>query len=358
MNEAYILPIVGVIGEDFKFTDILMHLNAAKNYSSIKLCIDSVGGLIEAGLKIKDALINSGKNLFSTNIGNVASIAVSIFLSAPKQNRTFDPAKGIFLIHNPWVGIEGDAKFLKMAAKELTNYENELLNQYVNSTGSDTELLRAFMNENQPLNEKQIEQLGFAQIIKTAELKAVAKYNINLNTNKMTDNKDEKMNLLDKLLDKFEKMFAPKNLVLQDVNGIEIDFGAAITEPSQIIIGTQATINSDPANGEFTMPDGSKIKFEGGAVIEVSNEQQPPVMTNDAAIIAENEKLKVENSTNTNVIKALNKENNDLKAKLSEISTEYLKFKNQFSKSNISDIKAPETIVNIVSKNRKPYKTK
>ena len=106
----YSIPIYGVIGEDTKHTDVLLHLNNAQKYDAIKLLIDSPGGYIDEAEKMCKSIVSLGKPIFTTNTGDVCSAAVDLFLLASKPNRTFNPSRGQFLIHNPWGQFEGEGE--------------------------------------------------------------------------------------------------------------------------------------------------------------------------------------------------------------------------------------------------------
>lgn len=326
IEQSYMLPIVGIIGDKFKYTDLLMHLNAAKNATVLECIMDSPGGYIDEGLKITEALNKCGKIIKMRNSGDVASIAVSIFLTASKENRFFNPSKGQFLVHCPLVDpkdMQGNytAEDLTVMAKQLKSYESDLVKQYVNSTGSDSDILKAFMQENKPLTPEQISSLGFATI-EQPQFKAVAL----INTNKM-DNKEviDKLDKHESLLDKIHRKLFAKNIMLQDVNGVEIDFGDAVQTPDQVIVGVKGTVDGKPAEGEYTLADGKTYVFVAGELTEIKEPNQGNEME------VELEALKAENTELKSKIEAVNKMQEDAKKELETAKTEFKAFKAQFS---------------------------
>lgn len=327
----YILPIIGIIGEDFKYTDLLMHLNAASNETDIQLSINSPGGYIDEGLKIRDALLKSGKIIHANNIGDVCSIAVSIFLSAAKGLRSFDPAKGQFLIHNPLldpkdIDMQLRADDLTAMAKELNKIESELIKQYVQATGSTAEILSAFMAEEKPLTSEQIEQLGFAKV-EHIQVKAVALINLN-NMNDVKELK-ESMSKLEKAFEAIKNLFKPKNMVKMDVNNNEVDFGEAVQAEEQIVPGVTATVGGVPCEGDYTMQDGSIYKFEKGVLMEIVKPEVEDLKK-------ENEGLKTEVANLKDSEAKAKDELTQYKAKaeadLKKIQDEFTAFKGQFVK--------------------------
>lgn len=324
-RNMYLLPINGIIGEDFKVSDVLMHLNAAKNEPIIKLVINSIGGYTDEADKIEQALRNEKKIYYSTNSGDVASAAVQLFLVAPKENRTFDPSKGQFLIHMPFLmpedgGATGTAEDIEMVVEEMKDLEKEIAKKYQKATGTSANILSGFMKENTPLTDEQIQSLGFATIIKPT-FKAVAYFkNNNMETKEVT----EKLGVLENLMNKVMNFIKPKNIMLQDANGNELDFGEIIEDPSQIVVGVTATVAGQPAEGEYTMPDGTTYVFAGGAL----NEIRPP----ESAEMAE---LKKQNQELQDKLVAKEQEFETFKTQAEQqilnVKNEFVKFRNQFS---------------------------
>lgn len=358
----YIIPIIGEIGKDFKSSDLLMHLNSAKESDTILLIIDSPGGDLDESRKMRKLLADSKKVLYSKNSGDVASAAVELFLAPPIQNRRFYPEKGQLLIHNPYLqgseldqmGFVLDADTLESMSLESKKIEKDLVVQYSKDTGTDAKILKAFMDENTPLTTDQIEKLGFA-VIEKHELKAVAYININKQKEMEQKEIEKKLTSIESLLQGFKNIFKHKALMVQDATGKEIDFGADITAPEQIVVGIMATVDGSPAEGDYTMADGSVYKFVGGELKEIV-----AAMDEAEALKKENEQLKGEIAE----MKAKSKENevalNALKAEstkqLKAIETEFLNFKNQYSKENPPSNNGIDNPDN--NKVRKPFKTK
>ena len=351
-DSVYLLPINGVIGEDFTYRDLLLHLNSAKNYTTINLLINSVGGFVDEGINICEALTNSGKIITATNSGDIMSIAVSIFLTAPRQNRTFNPAKGKFLIHNPFADPSDlnfilDAETLSEMAKEMKSLENKIAKEYELKTGTPLDILKAFMNEEKYLSPEQIESLGFATIIKQP-VKALALISLNKKDKMNEKEQGEKIGRIEAALNKLLKaLFPAKNMILQDVNGNELDFGEAIQAPEQIIVGVEASVAGSPASGEFILEDGTTFKFEGGKLVEIIKPE--PVENPESEMAKEIEALKAElaakNLALTAMESAKNKAETDLenvRKDLKLISTDFTAFKNQFSKGDPAKVVTPE----------------
>lgn len=320
----YTLPIIGIIGEDqndgnqyFRISDLLMHLNAAKDYDSIHLKIGSDGGDLDDSLKMKDLLLKTGKIIRSSNIGNVASAAVDLFLLPEKiENRIFDPTKGLFLIHNPWGTVEGDSETFSAASKEFSFYEDMLAKSYSKKTGTPIEVIKGFMDQDVPLSQDQISELGFATI-KKMQFKAVAR--INKKTDKkMNEEIKKELTGIKAMLDSVKKMFKPKAILIQDVEGNEIDF-PEIENESDIAVGSRATVNGEAANGTYTLPNGVQYIFEAGNLTEIIPAEEDGQETVEA--------LKAENSKLKEQINKMNETNSVLSKKVSETEKDFESFK-------------------------------
>jgi ATP-dependent protease ClpP protease subunit len=329
-DSIYLLPIQGVIGKDFKYTDVLMHINAAKNSTYIKLLVDSPGGYIGEGEKIREALVSTGKVMFAANTGDVASYAVTLFEIAPKGNRVYDPAKGQFLIHMPFVtpedGVSGTASDLDIIAKELKKLQNNIVTEYVKATGSDMAVLEGFMNENIPLTPEQVESLGFATV-QRVQLKAVAYFKPINDMDNLEITK--KMGVLETLLNKVASFIMPKALMLQDVNGKEVDFGPDVQTPEQIAVGVKATVDGTPAQGDVTMASGEVYQFEAGVLKAIVPKADAP--DPNAELKAENEALKAELSAMKAEAMAAKTHETESVKQLKTVQDAFAAFKNEFS---------------------------
>ena len=272
---TYTINIVGVIGEQYLFTDLLQDLNNAKEFDSIHLAINSVGGYVNEAEKMIEAINNTGKFITSSNTGDVASAASKIFTIPTIENRTFYQNRGVFLIHNPWGAVEGDSAELKEYSDELKKIEDSYAKWYSSQTGTDVSIIKSLMSENVPLSPEQVESFGFAKL-GYIEVLAVAKLQTNINNKQMTEEQTkefaEKVGLIDGLLDKAKALFKkdePKAIMLSDVEGNELDF-PGVQAPEEITVGVEVLLAGEPANGSFTQPDGTIYVVEGGKLIEIT----------------------------------------------------------------------------------------
>ena len=123
---------------------------------------------------------------------------------------------------------------------------------------------------------------------------------------------------IEALLNKVVAFFAPKNLMVQDATGKELDFGPEIETPEQIVVGVKATVDGVPAEGDYTMASGQVYKFVAGVLSEI---MEPEADEPDA----EKEQLKAE-------LAEAQKQLAEATNKLETVSGEMVKFKAEFAK--------------------------
>ena len=126
------IDIIGVIGQDYFYSDFLTDYANAKQQGLIELHINSLGGSVVEGFAIADFIKQHSADFLSvTNSGNVASIATTIFFALPFEKRTYDINKGFFVIHNPFVPNEAientTAQGLSEASEKLKEIEDKIV---------------------------------------------------------------------------------------------------------------------------------------------------------------------------------------------------------------------------------------
>ena len=331
-----IIEISGELGVTYTYQDALLAVERTKVADNLTLRIGSVGGYVEETEKIYNLFKSTNKVTRTENSGDVASSAVKLFLLAPKGQRFFDENKGVFLIHNPFGTLEGDADMLKEASKELEKIENEFINFYYQNTGASKEVLKGFMQINEPLTTEQIETLGFATI-KKQEFKAVAK--LNNNKMEMTEEKLEKK--FDTFFDKMKNYLKKKDvkaIMLKDANDVELNF--EVETETEITVGTKVMAD----DGDYVMPDGRTFVIAGNEITEIKEAAADD--TEDVeALKTEIAELKTQIETFT--------------AEKSKMETEIVAFKKEMKsvfKAKKEDNPTPQKPVEPKS-DRKPYKT-
>ena len=292
------IEIIGVIGQDYFYSDFLTDYANAKQQGLIELQINSLGGSVVEGFAIADFIKQHSTDFISvTNSGNIASIATTIFFALPFEKRTYDINKGFFVIHSPFVPNEAientTAQGLADASEKLQEIEDKILADIVKATGADKEAVKALMVVDKPLTIEQIKAFNIANV---EELKVVAFFNQN-NINEMNKNEVEEIvsKANESLLDKIKAVFVKKVVALSvtDAEGNLVNF-PDVEEGTELKVGDKAEGN---VTGDVLLADGRTLVMADGVITEIK------------------EKVEVEETPNEE-LEALKAENADLKKQL------------------------------------------
>lgn len=316
------IEITGVIGEQTTLASVISQVKKVQNVSELEVRINSVGGLVTEGFLIYDYLKNLQLNITTIADSFCASIATVIFMAGNK--RVIKPNTE-FMIHAPHVQPEEslNAGQLQMYADEMLKCEKQLIDFYENNTNLTKDELKPLLQNDTYLTSEQARNFGFSNSDEIPQLKAVAMYNINLDNNQKMNVEDK--NWLDKQFSKIENLFKikAKALLLQDSNGVEINFTELETGATPQV-GDVATIDGQPAEGTYVMPqlEDASVVFVSGAVTEII----PYVEEEDELAKAKQRVAELEAQIETSKKDALEKENQLLNAQ-----ADFLNFKKEFS---------------------------
>jgi len=279
--------IKGIIGTDYTYTQLLTDF-AACGVEMIDLYIDSPGGDVQQGNDMADFIQSKAERFLSvSNSGDVASIAAPIFLALPYEKRLFNPAKGVALIHNPYLPPESMADMdttadgLALISNIMRQEEAQMSKFMAKQTGTDVDVIAEFMKINEPLSVDQLKAMHFAQIV---EYKAVAFFKPNQITEKMNTEDVEKIidkkndSLFDRIVARF---FPPKAVALMvtDATGAMIEFPDVLEggEPKE---GDTAKLDTGAPvpDGDVVMADGKTFTFAGGKLTKVTDAVEEPAV--------------------------------------------------------------------------------
>jgi ATP-dependent protease ClpP protease subunit len=131
----------GVITENYHL-EVKRQLQANSQADTIILHIQSPGGSVYAGYNTYHLLKSSGKKIKTIIEGEAQSIATFIALAGD----TVEIRKpSVFMIHNPFAGLEGDADKMLNGASELRNIENDMATVYSMKTRIPVEEIKEMM---------------------------------------------------------------------------------------------------------------------------------------------------------------------------------------------------------------------
>ena len=154
------LSIYGIIGDYWDELDAKDVVTAIEAISkpNITVRIHSDGGSVFAGLAIYNALVRHPANIIVEIDALAASTASIIAMSGTVRM----PENAFMMIHNPLVGVRGEAKELLAKAALLVKIKDSLVKVYTDKTGQTTEKVSEMMDDETWLTAREAKDLGFA----------------------------------------------------------------------------------------------------------------------------------------------------------------------------------------------------
>ena len=142
--------------------------NELKNLdvSTINLRINSGGGDVFAAIAISNLLKNHKANVIA-HIDGLAASAATIITSA--CDKVIMPKNALFMIHNPWTVVGGEAKDMIKTAEQLDKVKNSIINTYKSKTNLEIEEISKLMDEETWLDSYEAKEKGFIDEISDEE---------------------------------------------------------------------------------------------------------------------------------------------------------------------------------------------
>lgn len=205
------ITIKGVIGQDFKSTDLLAFFNKNKQAEEYHITVDSPGGLVDEGYLIAEIIKKQVKPVV-TIAKEVMSIATIIFLAA---DRRITSKKSVFMIHTPMIVINS-SEVVTINRHEMTELntalaedEKKIIKFYTEATGIDSVILSRLMEKDNYFNGIQAYEMGFATELRDVETYAIFTKNPNTNMN------------ITELFSKFRKTVNQEEEVVEETEKVE-----------------------------------------------------------------------------------------------------------------------------------------
>lgn len=309
VGDIYIIGQIGTFDgvKGKELAEVVQEYEKIKNYSRVNVHINSCGGLVEVGYAIANYFANFD-NIYTIAENECMSIATVVLTSVPVEKRAV--VKGTkFMVHAPWGTISGSSSELNLAAEELKDLEDKLIDTYVKATVTSKAGVEAIVRQETYLNEKQVIDYGFAsKIISATKSKAVAFVDKSNKNEKLMSTFKEKMkamltfakaNGLD-VKDLEKEIDGGRNAVAMK---IPTDKGELTTEYDDVLEGDAVTIDEKvPEDGDYTTPDGDIFTIVGGKVTKIvwaeenNSEEMASLKTKNTELEAELATLKAKNT--------------------------------------------------------------
>lgn len=175
----YVIDILGDIGEDWwgEGENTKQAINqkvkeiTSLNASKVVVNISSLGGSVDHGLAIHDALMNLDAEVV-TNVTGLTASAATIIAQAGDTRRMSDNA--LYLIHRAWTFAMGNAEDMMEAATMLEKIDERIVNIYKKRSSKDEDAIKEAMALDQFLSPEEAYDLGLIDEIYEPEMKAAA----------------------------------------------------------------------------------------------------------------------------------------------------------------------------------------
>jgi len=343
MNEGHIY-IDGVIGEN-SHLQIKKQIENLGNVDKIILHIQSPGGSVYAGYNTYHVIKSAGVPVEAIIEGECQSIATFISLAADKITAR-NPS--VYMIHNPYTMLEGDASAMESGASELRKIEDIMISAYQRKTNLSADQLREMMAKETSMTAFEAQNMGFVDEV-IDPLKAVA---IGLNKFKMED----KLSAFGTKLNQIVKdvFGSPQNL---DVPMKDGKMGFIDAMPGEDFVGKIMTIDGKPAPaGEHELASGTIMVTDANGMIteikeSMSLDQQ--LMTENAQLKAEIEALKAEKIKAESTVSEVQAKNTKTMEMLAGLQNEFIELKKMTVGNPHPPVNAPVAQVKAVSESPK-----
>lgn len=276
--------LIGNIASGYAGDSNLKNLQAAlasSNDPEFCINIDCNGGSVMEGLKMYDALRNSGKNIYTNITGGCHSMAVVILLAAPAENRSANKNCRA-LIHRVYTQAPGqiNAGTAEQIKEQLEMEENAILDIYESRTGRSREDLQALMAKEDFHTAQELLEYGFISHIN------------DYSTNQYFENmKTHNSNVFARFLANAKNLLHdPQNFDYMDESGAVVL--STEGEEDNLAVGVAVTLASGETSGTFVLADGRTVTVEDGVVTDIQEPQVDPEPEPDPALVEENNNLR------------------------------------------------------------------
>lgn len=325
-GNIFIDGLIGSWGSEIgvELIDVIQQVKQQPTAESFKVHINSEGGAVDVGFDIYNYLKSLNKPIQMVGSGKVMSIATVIFMAGTERILK-DGTQ--FMIHLPWGGVDGTAEEIEAYAKEVKAVEDKLIKFYTEVTATSKEAIYPLLRNETYLTDVQAFDLGFSTV-QYVPVAARVYFNSKIDKSMSNFNEEDK-NWFQEQFEKLGSIFNSKkdeikNVMLQDANGVTLDF-ADVAEDAMPQIGDVATVDGEPAEGEYVMPTGETYVFAAGELTEIiaaeSDEEDVE------ALKSENESLKEQLEALNAEKETLNTELATSKETLAEVEKEVLALK-------------------------------
>lgn len=293
-NDIYL---IGEVGFEITLKTVIDAVNKTDQTQPLNVNIHTSGGSVYDGLAIYNYFKGLPQGVHTKSAGLVASIGSIIFLAGDKDNRQIN-SNDSFLIHLPSGMGFGNAEDLEKNAKMLRDVENKISDIYAKETDITKETAMELMKKDEMMDVNFLKDNGFVSEI--IEFKAVANFNNKTMKNEAVTKKEVET-MFNKFFKKFSLKKEPKNKIVQDANGVSLDF-TELEDSDTVTVGDKALVDGSNAKGDYVLPSGETYTFrDDGELLTITEAEEDGDETIES-LKEEIERLKDELGTNAQSI--------------------------------------------------------
>ncbi|MDR1986140.1 MAG: ATP-dependent Clp protease proteolytic subunit [Treponema sp.] len=122
----------------------LLFLDGQDTDKDINLYINTTGGSVTAGLAIYDTIQYVKSDVQTICVGQAASMGALILTAGARGKRYVLPSSRV-LMHQPWGGVQGQARDIGIQAKEMLRLKKILVDYFAKHTGKDIQQIAVDM---------------------------------------------------------------------------------------------------------------------------------------------------------------------------------------------------------------------
>ncbi len=144
----------------------LLFLESQDPQRDISLYINSPGGSVTAGLAVYDTIQHIKPDVQTICMGQAASMAALLLACGTKGKRQCLPSSRI-LIHQPWGGVQGQAKDIDIQAREIIRLKTLIIDYFAKHTDKNPRLIAKDLERDYYMSAEEGRQYGLIDSILT-----------------------------------------------------------------------------------------------------------------------------------------------------------------------------------------------
>ncbi|QEN08844.1 ATP-dependent Clp endopeptidase proteolytic subunit ClpP [Oceanispirochaeta crateris] len=142
----------------------LLFLESEDPEKDINLYINSPGGSVTAGLAIYDTMQHIKPDVQTICIGQAASMG-AVLLAGGAQGKRYCLPSARVMIHQPWGGVQGQARDIGIQAREIIRLKKMLIQYFADNTGKGYEEIASDMERDFFMSAEESAQYGITDSI-------------------------------------------------------------------------------------------------------------------------------------------------------------------------------------------------